>query len=215
MSSDMEKIIRRSIDSVDVAANSKIPDRVWKKCKGIAIINVSEVGFVFSLAEGDGIVMKKNDDGTFGAPSCIKFTGASGGFIFGKAHKQIFLFPMRDNPLKMLTAHNKNQFGAQIGGAAGKYGGMEAAGGAEASDKGISVTYSYVFSDGAFVNVGIQDNFIDTAVETNTGFYGKAVDAGDIVLQPGAVDIPEGKGIEELHAKLKAKMDEVGTDDDE
>mmetsp|Transcript_2030 Transcript_2030/g.3496 ORF Transcript_2030/g.3496 Transcript_2030/m.3496 type:complete len:212 (-) Transcript_2030:409-1044(-) len=201
MPGHMEKIIRRCADSVEVAKKSEIPDSVWKRCKGVAIINISEVGFVFSLAEGDGVVLKHNEDGTWGAPSCLMFTGAGGGAIFGKAHKQMMLFPMSDYALKQLTANTKFQLGAQIGLAVGPYG-RESSLAADAGGKGVGATFSYVFSDGAFLNIGINDNFIDTVSEANEHFYGKAVEATDIVMEAGSVDIPEGKGVEELHAKL-------------
>ena len=66
----MEKIIQRSTEHIDMAAKKEIPHYVWKTCKGIAIIDVTEFGLGFSVQEGGGLVMKHNEDGTWGAPSC-------------------------------------------------------------------------------------------------------------------------------------------------
>ena len=225
----MEKILKRCNESVDVVAKKEIPDYLWKSCKGIAIITASEVGFVFSIQEGDGVVMKRNDDGTWGAPSAIMLTGCSGGFVIGKGHKrkfnqtnqvpalspltyqflpltcyaEILLFPMTEHGLKMLTANTKYQLGAQIGLAIGPHG-REVSAALDAGGKGVGATFSYVFEDGLLLNAGINNNFIDTRAGVNQDFYGKEASGTDIVFEPGTVDIPEDKGVEELHAKLSA-----------
>jgi len=197
----METILKRCCETVDAVSKKEIPAFVWKKCKGVAIINVTEFGFVFSIADGDGVVLKHNEDGSWGAPSTLMFTGSSGGAVFGKANKQIIIFPMTEYGLKMLTSKTKYDLGAQTGLAVGPWG-REATLDAGAGGKGIEVTYSYVFEKGAFLTVGINNNFIENVPEYNQAFYGKVADATDIVMKPGTVDIPEGKGVEELHAKL-------------
>lgn len=196
----MEKILKRCCDTVDVASKKEIPDFVWKKCKGVAIINISEVGFVFSVQEGDGVVLKHNDDGTWGAPSALMFTGSGGGAVLGGAHKQILLFPMTEHGLKMLTG-TKFELGAQVGLAAGPIG-REASVGLEAGNKGVGYTLFYVFEEGVFMSIGINEYILEPVPEYNQGFYGKQEKATDIVMKPGTVTIPKGKGVEDLHARL-------------
>lgn len=129
------------------------------------------------------------------------FSGAGAGAVFGKANKTILLLPMTDHGVKMLTADTKYELGIQAGITAGPYG-REASLAADAGGKGVGATLSYVFSKGALVNIGYENNFIETVNEVNKAFYGKKASAIDIIFEPGTVDIPEGKGVEELHAKL-------------
>lgn len=197
----MEQILERSSESLDLISKTHyIPHFVWKACKGVAIINISEVGFVFSISTGDGVVIKKNDDGSWGAPSAVLFTGAAGGGVFGATKKQIIILPMTEHGLKMLTGKLRFGLGVQAGIAAGP--GREAAGTLDAGGKGVGATYFYVFERGIFVSVGINDHLIETSNPTNEAFYGKEADGTDIVMMPGTVDIPEGKGVEALAEKL-------------
>ena len=126
----------------------------------------------------------------------------SGGLILGKTNKVIILFPMTEHGLKMLTSNTKYQLGASAGLAIGPFG-REVGAGLDIGDKGVGATFTYVFEDGLFVNAGITNNFIDQLYHVNDAFYSsKHASATDIVMTPGTVDIPEGKGVEEMHAKL-------------
>ena len=200
---EMERIIKRCNEAIDVAAaKASIPHFVWKHCKGVAIITVSETGFVFSISGGDGVVIRHEyDEGTWGPPSAVMFTGAAAGAIFGKATKQIFLFPMTELGLKMLSGHTSVELGVQMGVAAGPYG-REAETGANVGGSGADITYSYTFEKGAMVNVGFNGYAIHARNDTNEDFYGVDKFVMDIVLTPGTVDIPKGKGVEEMHEKL-------------
>jgi lipid-binding SYLF domain-containing protein len=204
MNMKMERIIERCDMALDEAATkTSISGWVWKTCKGVAIITVSETGFVFSISDGDGVVIKKNDDGTWGAPSALMFTGTAAGAIFGKATKQIFLFPMTELGLKMLCGQTTAQLGVQMGIAAGPHG-REAAVGANIGGKGADITYAYTLANGAMINVGFNDHVINAANEVNADFYGKVAEPLDIVMTPGTVKVPTGKGVEEMCEKLAA-----------
>jgi lipid-binding SYLF domain-containing protein len=201
----MEKLIERCNTVLDeVATKKSIPYSVWKKCKGVCIITHSELGFIFSVSGGEGIVVKKNDDGTWGAPSALTFAVASGGLIFGKADKQIFLFPMTEHGLNMLCRESSGAAGLQAGIAAGSHG-REFEAGITMGDHDMGLTYSYTFEKGAMINVGYNQYMINAATHVNKDFYANdTAKPVDIVMTPGAVEIPTGKGIEELHEKLKA-----------
>ena len=85
---EMENIIECCNEALDAASGKvTIPGFVGKSCKGVAIITVLETGFIFSMSEGDGIVIRHNDDGTWGPPSAIRFTSYAAGTIFGKVTK--------------------------------------------------------------------------------------------------------------------------------
>ena len=147
----METILKRCAATVEDLSKKEIPQAAWKNCAGVAIINISETGFVVSIAEGDGVLLKHNCDGnSWSAPSALKFTGSSAGAVFGKAKLQVILFPMSQYAFNMLTADMKYELGAQIGLAAGPYS-REASLTVGAGGHGVDVTYSYVFEEGAFL----------------------------------------------------------------
>ena len=199
----METILKRCAATVEDLSKKEIPQAAWKNCAGVAIINISETGFVVSIAEGDGVLLKHNCDGnSWSAPSALKFTGSSAGAVFGKAKLQVILFPMSQYAFNMLTADMKYELGAQIGLAAGPYS-REASLTVGAGGHGVDVTYSYVFEEGAFLNIGINNYFLENVEQENEAFYGKKMEAKEIVN--GGIDgaeIPRGEGFEELVAKL-------------
>jgi lipid-binding SYLF domain-containing protein len=200
----MEKIIERCNVALDEAATkTSISEWVWKTCKGVAIITVSEIGMVISVSDGDGVVIKKNDDGTWGAPSALTFTGSAAGAVLGKATKRIFLFPMTEHGLKMLSGQTSYELGVQMGIAAGPHG-REAQAGLNMGNNSVGVTYAYTFEKGAMINIGYNGYVVDAANSVNNDFYGKIAKPVDIVMTPGTVKVPTGKGIEEMHEKLAA-----------
>jgi lipid-binding SYLF domain-containing protein len=198
----MEKIIEHCNTALNEAAAKKvIPDSVWKACKGVAIISVFEFGIVvLSMSDGEGAVIQKNDDGTWGAPSALLFSSDTLGVTFGMATKQIFLFPMTELGLKRLSGETSLELGAKMGIAVGLYGSEHELG----ENRGEDVTYTYTFEKGVMMNIGWGDSRIDAYKKANRDFYGKNVDPLDIVMTPGAVEVPTGKGIEEIHKKLEA-----------
>jgi lipid-binding SYLF domain-containing protein len=197
----MEKIIELCNTALDEAAAKKaIPDSVWKACKGVAIITVSEIGIVLSMSDGEGVVIKKNDDGTWGAPAALMLAGQAGGATFGKTTKQIFLFPMTEPKLKMLAGPTSSELGVKMGIAAGPFGREAEAGG----NRGADVTYTYTFQKGAMINIGWGDSRVSAYTKVNDDFYGKVANPLDIVMTPGTVEVPTGKGIEEMYEKLES-----------
>lgn len=165
--------------------------------------------------------MKHNDDGTWGPPSALEFGGSSGGAIFGKADKQIFIFAMSEYTLKLLTSKTRYQLGVEIGLAMGPHGG-EAEAGATAGGKGLGGALTYTFSNGVLLDIGFNNYFVGNEEKINNVFYGKAVDPKDLVMEAGTVDIPAGKGVEDLQTKLSelsssadaTKTSTAGTKDD-
>ena len=196
----MEKSIERCKEALD-EVSGQIPPFMWKSCKGVAIITVSQVGFVYSISEGDGVVMKHNDDGTWGPPSAVMLSGFAAGAIFGKGTKRVVLFPMTEYGLKMLSGQNSLRMGVQIGVAAGPFG-QETDSGVNFGKTGVDVIYAYTYQSGVLLNIGYDSYSIDAVNNVNAYFYGVEKDAADIIMMPGTVDIPQGKGVEELHEKL-------------
>jgi lipid-binding SYLF domain-containing protein len=110
---------------------------------------------------------------------------------------------MTDIGLKMLSGQTSCDLGVQLGIAAGPHG-REHEAGVNAGNKGAGVTYAYTFEKGCMINVGYNDYAVDAATAVNLNFYGKNAESVDIVMTPGTVEVPTGKGVEEMHNKLAA-----------
>lgn len=198
----MEGIIERANKVLDTAAGAKLSSSILRKCKGVAIITYSEIGFVYSYGTGDGVVVKHNDDGSWSAPVAIAFGGGSLGAVFGKADKQILIFPMSESALHELSGESV-KLGGQLAIAAGPFGReLEAGYNLGTTEDYGRGTWSYVFEKGLYFSVSLTGTQIDSKKGDNKEFYGVSVPPRDILEKPGAVTIPTGKGVEELHEKL-------------
>jgi lipid-binding SYLF domain-containing protein len=201
MAHQMEEIIKRCTETVDHVSKQELPKFIWRDCAGVAIFNITEVGFILSVGEGDGVLVKNNKDGTWSAPSALMFDSASAGAVFGKGNKQLIIFPMTEYGFKQLTANTKYQLGAQVGLAAGSMG-RESAITVDAGGHGVGATLYYVFEEGAFMSIGINNSFISAVPDLNVPFYAKPGVTPDEITIDGNVEIPKGRGVEELQAKL-------------
>ena len=106
---------------LDSVAMKHIPAKILKDCKGVALVNAVEFAFFISGGGGGGVLVKHNDDGSWGAPSAIHIDFAGLGANVGVTNKKyIVLVPMTENALKKLADGDKTNLGAEIGIACGK-----------------------------------------------------------------------------------------------
>ena len=75
--------------------------------------------------------------------------------------------------------------------------GREAEAAFNISEKGAGGTYTYTFSKGVFGGISLETAIMNVRSKENESFYGKTAKAKEI-LWDGAVEIPPGKGIEEV-----------------
>lgn len=173
-----------------------IPDAVLRNAKGLAFLTVFRAGFIFSGSGGKGVVVAKNDDGTWTGPSFIGTGGAGFGFQIGA---QVSEFVMVLNTPEAVRAFSKGgnfSVGAQVSAAAGPVGRSL---GAEVMPQAAIYTYSR--AQGLFGGVSLDGTAIATRKEANKAYYGKTVSAEAILT--GKVPPPEGA------AKLRAELGKV------
>jgi lipid-binding SYLF domain-containing protein len=162
-----------------------IPDAVLRNCKGLAFLTVLRAGFIISGSGGKGVVVAKNDDGTWTGPSFIGTGGAGFGFQIGA---QVSEFVMVLNTPEAVQAFAKGtnvSVGAQVSAAAGPVGRSM---GAEVMPQAAIYTYSR--AQGLFGGVSLDGTVVATREEANTEYYGKKVAAKAILV--GDVKAPAG-----------------------
>lgn len=177
-----------------------IPRGMIKNCKGIILLSVVEAGFIFSGNVGTGVVIAHKYDETWSPPSAIGLGGIGWGFMVGAEVKDIVICVMDDTTLDTLSGEHQVKIGGQISATVGPVG-REAEAALNLSEKGVGGTYSYTFSKGFFGGISLETAVLNVRSKENSRFYGKSVNAKDILWE-SAVESPEGKGIEELHHKL-------------
>jgi len=155
-----------------------IPAKVIQDAKGLAIFTVIKAGFIWSGRAGSGLVVAKLPDGSWSAPSSI----ATGGVGFGaQIGADITDFIIILNTPEAVTAFSKGgnlTFGGNLQVSAGPIGA-----GGEAGISAVSTApiFSYSKSKGLFAGISLEGSALIERKESNEKFYGKPVQAEDLL----------------------------------
>ncbi len=163
---------------------TSIPPAVMRDARGLAILTITKAGFIFSARGGTGIVVARTENGWSG-PSGI----GTGGIGFGfQAGAQVSEFVIVLNTNEAVNAFSKGgnvTLGGALSVAAGPVG--------RTIEAGVAINaamYSYSLSQGVFAGVSLEATVIGTRDEANEEYYGKPVNAKDILT--GKVMPPDG-----------------------
>ncbi|MBU0728199.1 MAG: lipid-binding SYLF domain-containing protein [Proteobacteria bacterium] len=157
-----------------------VPPRLLANAQAIAIIpSVIKAGFIIAGRKGSGVLLVKNEQGEWGNPSFITFSGGGLGLQIGYQATDIMLvFKTRKSVDKVLKG--KFSFGVNAGAAAGPVGRQAEA----ATDSELrSEIISFSRSRGLFAGVSFEGSAIDIDTETTKEFYGQA---SAEINEPGA-----------------------------
>lgn len=163
---------------------TSIPRGILSHAKGLAIITVIKAGFVFSGKAGHGVVIARTPRGWSG-PSFVSQGGAGWGFQIG-AEATDFVFVLNTDAAVRAFAKSGNvTLGADASVAAGPIG----------RDAHVAVTpmaaiYTYSRTKGLFAGAAIEGAVIGTNKDENDRYYGRRVEARDILA--GVVRPPRG-----------------------
>jgi len=200
----MEGMIWNANHVLDTALDPKtpgVPRQILAHCKGIVLISVVEVGFIFSGSVGTGVILAQNDDGVWSPPSAVGLTGVGFGLLVGADVKDILILLVDDRAIEALSGEHQIKFGSQLGIAAGPIG-REIGGDLHFSLERSDIALSYSFSKGLFVGINLEGAVLGARDKVNKKFYGKECKPKDILFERN-VTIPEDDaGIAELHKKL-------------
>ena len=163
---------------------SAIPDVILRDAKGIAILTLTKGGFLISGRGGTGVVVARTEKGWSG-PSAIGAGGMGFGFQAGaQVSELVFVLNTPDAVVAFAKGGN-----VTLGGA------MSLATGPVGRDLEGAMTvgavmYTYSRSQGFFAGVSLEGTVIGTRDDANAEFYGKPVQAREILS--GSIPPPAG-----------------------
>jgi len=201
------------IDPQYVKDSQLIPKFVLQNCKGIAFITIVKAGFLFSGETGTGCVMGRVGE-EFSGPVAVGTGGISFGFLAGASKVDMILVLNTDQALKAFTGEAQVRLGSELSVVAGPVGRQ-----AEASlglGKGVldaakkldmAPAFAYSHAKGLYGGIAVNGKIILKRTDVTTAFYGKKVDAAE-VLQ-GNIAPPENAAFKELQTSLKRFAQDV------
>jgi len=149
-----------------------------------AVLVVPELlkgGFVFGAEYGIGVLLVRDSEtGSWGQPAFYALYGGSFGLQFGGQSSDVVFTIMNPRAVDQLIAHGL-KLGADAGVAAGRLGG--GVGAATTTNLGEDI-YTFAKSKGLFGGFWLDGAYVSAKHDWNRAYYGRPVDAGEIVRQP-------------------------------
>jgi lipid-binding SYLF domain-containing protein len=182
-----------------IATDSKIriPAKVLSQSQAIAIIpHVVKAGFIVGGSRGKGILMQRNDNGTWSNPVFLTLTSGSVGLqVGGQSSDLILVFRNKSSIDTILT--NEFTLGGSVSVAAGPVGGDAVSSNDGQPDTDI---YTYAANEGLFAGISLEGAKIAVDRMRNQDYYGQLhITVQQILINSGLAIAPETA---ELHRVL-------------
>ncbi|KAF2758730.1 DUF500-domain-containing protein [Pseudovirgaria hyperparasitica] len=156
----------------------RIPPEVIKNAKGLAIFTTMRTGLWVSGAGGSGIVVARQEDGSWSPPSGIMLHTAGLGFLVGV---DIYDCVVVINTQKALDAFSKIRctLGGEVSAVAGPLG----VGGVLETElhKRQAPIFTYLKSRGFYAGVQVDGTVVIERTDENERFYNERISVGDIL----------------------------------
>ncbi|MBI4528385.1 MAG: lipid-binding SYLF domain-containing protein [Deltaproteobacteria bacterium] len=175
---DMQDDIDRAVSIIERFSEipeSAIPPAVLRDAKGVAILTMTNVGFVLSGRGGTGVVVARTEKGWSG-PSAIGTGGIGLGFQAGLQVSEYVFILNTQEAVNSFAKGNNITLGGNLSAAIGPIGRS-----AEAAIAPQAAIYTYSRSQGIFAGVSLEGTVIGTRYKANEEYYGKPVFPTDIL----------------------------------
>ncbi|HSN70390.1 MAG TPA: lipid-binding SYLF domain-containing protein [Steroidobacteraceae bacterium] len=158
------------LDELQQTPDQNVPNWLLDRAYGLAVIpGVIKVGLGIGGRRGKGVLVVRQEDGTWSNPVFVNLTGGSFGFQVGVQSTDVVLVFMSQASIEGI-AGGKITLGADAAVAAGPIGRQTAA----ATDIGLNAqVYSYSRSSGIFAGVALDGSAITIDDSSNEAFYGR------------------------------------------
>ena len=167
------------LEELRTSRDQYIPDRLLERAYAIAIIpDMTKIAFFAGGRRGHGVMVVRDKDGRFSAPTFITMTGGSFGWQWGVQSTDIMLVFTTRKGVEGITG-GKFTLGADASVAAGPVGRQAAA----ATDTSFKAeVYSYSRTRGVFAGLALDGTALTIDDNANELFYGKpGILASDII----------------------------------
>lgn len=162
--------LQNSIDVLDSFMDNpgqRIPERILRQAKGIAIIpGVTSAGFILGGTRGAGILTLKQESGRWSNPAFVTLTGGSVGLQIGARTSDLILLFMNERSVRA-TLNRSFDLGGDVGVAAGPVGGNVVS----PTDASTSDVLVYSRSAGLFAGVSLSGSKLAFDQDTSAEFY--------------------------------------------
>jgi len=158
------------LDELQRTPDQNVPDWLLQRAYGVAVIPaVIKVGLGIGGRRGKGVLVVRQQDGTWSNPLFVNLTGGSFGFQIGVQSTDVVLVFMSQASIEGIEG-GKVTLGADAAVAAGPVGRQTAA----ATDIGLNAqVYSYSRSSGIFAGVALDGSALTIDDSSNEAFYGR------------------------------------------
>ena len=200
------------IDTVNSDPETAMPPQILRKAQGIAIIpDQFKAGFVFGARYGRGVMLVRQEDGSWSNPVFISTFGGSFGLQAGaQATDLILVFKGKNSVNNFLAGKDKLTLGLDASVAAGPIG--------RAAEAGTDLTFraeilSYSRNRGVFAGVSAGGGSLHIDKKVNADYSGKPVLPAEILAAKSDLNPP--KSSQDLKRLLTQKTDRSRTGPDQ
>lgn len=184
----------------------KIPQKVIENAVGLAIFTTMRTGLWISGAGGSGVLVARQEDGSWSPPSGIMLHTAGLGFLVGV---DIYDCVLVINNRKALEAFTKIR--ATLGGEISAVAGPVGVGGVLENDgkwkQANRPVFTYLKSRGFYAGVQVDGTVVIERSDENARFYGEKIGVADILAGKVRHPPPEIKVLMETLKAAEGKGD--------
>lgn len=168
-----------------------IPAWLLQRAHAVAVIpDVIKVGLGIGGRRGKGVLVVRNDNGTWSNPVFVNLTGGSFGFQIGVQSTDVVLVFTSRQSIEGIVG-GKVTLGADASVAAGPVGRQSSA----ATDIGLTAqVYSYSRASGLFAGVALDGSALTIDHRSNRDFYGRPGILASDIIRPDASAAPAPAG---------------------
>jgi lipid-binding SYLF domain-containing protein len=183
---------QRVVERARLALDSFLDDPIFEEMRvyvqnAYAVLVVPEMlkgGFIFGAEYGIGVLLVRDSQtGAWGQPAFYSVYGGSFGLQIGGQTSDVVFTIMNQRAVEQLTTHGV-KLGADAGMAAGRLG--VSVGAATTTHFGEDI-YVFAKNKGLFGGFCLDGTYIHPKDDWNAAFYGRPVDASEIVREQPTV----------------------------
>lgn len=157
-------------------------DDFLRQSKGVLVIpNYYKAGFILGGSYGDGVLLKRQSEASFGDPAFYRMTAGSVGLQAGMDVSEIVFMILTDKGLEAVL-NDEFKIGANVGISVGSFGaGAEAA---TTTNAGNDIV-AYSLSAGLFAGASFEGAIIRPRKDWNASVYGVNNDEPRVIVERG------------------------------